>query len=89
MLCFEHSDKFGEICTNRCEKRQECEKNKNLNVLENVPMLVEASDRLVSGAYFGEIMGLPVITFDTYGISPEGYINDAVNEFLISRLLAR
>ncbi len=52
-------------------------------------MLVEASDRLVSGAYFGEIMGLPVITFDTYGISPEGYINDAVNEFLISRLLAR
>lgn len=72
MLCYRHHT-TGEICTNRCNDRQTCTQKR-------IPFLIEAADRLASEAHFNEVQGLKIIEYNTYCISPEGYINGVIND---------
>lgn len=72
MLCFQHNEKLGAICTNRCPQRLDCKKNK-------IPFLVEAVDRLADEAYLSELDGLITIDYETYCLSPEAYINGVID----------
>lgn len=71
MLCFEHSDKFGEICTNRCKKRPTCTKKR-------IPLLIEALDILASDIEVSEGNNIFFTSFKSYCIAPEAYINKLV-----------
>ena len=76
MLCLAHSNNnMGEICTNRCPRRQDCKQNK-------IPFLVEAVDRLADEAYSSELDGLITIDYETYCLSPEAYINGVIDASL-------
>ena len=59
----------GEICTNRCPSRQDCKTTK-------IPFLIEALDILVSEIETGELDEIPYISFKSYCIAPESYINE-------------
>lgn len=73
MLCHTHStNSMGEICTNRCENRQNCHQHR-------IPFLIEAVDRLADEVYSSELNGLFTIDYETYCLSPEAYINGVID----------
>ncbi len=75
MLCFEHSNKLGDICTNRCPKRSKCKTLKS-------SILIEATDILASEIHSEEANGLFLTSFLPYCSAPEAYINGAVYDYL-------
>ena len=74
MLCFEHSDKFGEICTNRCPDRQKCN-------IQKSAFLIDAIDNLSSEFSLEEEKGVTVTYLLPYCTAVEGYINGSVYDY--------
>jgi len=75
MLCFDHqSNKFGEICTNKCSHRQKCTNIK-------ASFLIEATDILASEIISENTNGVYVTSFVPYCSAPEAYINGVINDY--------
>jgi hypothetical protein len=73
MLCFTHSyNKHGEICTNQCEKRPECD-------IKKTPFLIEARDYLHSEVYSEQSGDAFILSKNTTCSAPEAYENDVIN----------
>lgn len=72
MLCYQHNI-VGDVCTNRCAKRQECK-------IPKVPFLLEACNRLTETVFPQERDGLFLISYKPYGLTPQVYINGEIDE---------
>lgn len=75
MLCFVHTNKFGDICTNRCPDRQKCN-------IQKSSILIEAVDILASEVVSEEENGIFITSLVPYCSAPEAYLNGVVYDFL-------
>lgn len=74
MLCFrDKSNKFGEVCTNRCPDRHNC-------TIIKTSILIEAIDNLSSDIELDEVNGIHVSFLSPYCSAPEAYLNGAIYE---------
>lgn len=72
MLCTtpEHA---RDICTNRCEMRQDC-------TIQKIPLIIETLDILASEINPGQSGDIFTASIGSYCIAPEAYLNGVLND---------
>jgi hypothetical protein len=80
MLCFEQTyDNFGQICTNRCPKRQDCNKIKPPTLIQS-GLTINALDVLSSEINLENTSDFYAFSFSAYTLAPEAYLNEVIND---------
>jgi len=78
MLCFQHNEKLGEICTNRCPDRPTCNQKRS-------PLFIHALTILASDIEPKDVHGVHTIAIKSYCLAPEDYENGLLQKIYESK----